>query len=257
MVREARQPCTVTPQRPRVSNSSATTVSRGTPWLSLTNMTGSQTVSVPKKRVALGERLDNVFVPSLQPSPSKARSSEIKRIKAPLARPSLPASRELVSTIEESYPAPKRSRLGTPSSPRRFSLPLDIDEDDTLLLDLSPPKMTLGALEKDGSEDEMLVATRPGERFMTPANSQEKLVGSLPFDSYASLISRSSQSLRNAWPYRPLLRANIPCLDSPPHLRRNPCPTLSRTYHVLHTLKGDLILHSLHLELDLLPSQTS
>ena len=255
MVREARQPSIVTPQRLRVSLSSVTTASRDPPS---SIMTGSQPmVSHQKKRVILGERLDNVDAPTMRPNSRKTKSHTIKRVSASLAPPSLPSSREKTSTRDALHLVPMTCRSEAAPSLRRDSLVPVIDEGDTMLLDMSPPEMSLGILDIDESGDELLAATRPGGVLMTPANSQEVSVSSLLLYWCSSLIKPHSQNLQHDGIYLPLPRTRFQYLDFLPHPHHSPCQTPNRACCLLHPLNVDLVLHPPHPEVNQETSLTS
>ncbi|WWD00810.1 hypothetical protein V866_007747 [Kwoniella sp. B9012] len=212
MVRTIREPNPTTPHLLRVSTSSATssrTSSGGSPsqpvfvkskttYLASSPKRNGSTV---KKRAVLGEREENVMSPS-QPSPMKSkpkpkpRSSSTPRptndlsglsrfvAQSPANRLPMPTRNDIPSSspIGQSPNRTLTSRAGsTPYLPRR-SMPMQVNEDDTLLLNMRPPEMDFSSPGFDLTDDSDVEDARGGilggRGLMTPANSQEVSAGS-------------------------------------------------------------------------------
>ncbi len=191
MVREVRQPSLITPQRPRVSSSATTNASRilqpgfANPSTAKgARPSGTYTV---KKRLPLGERVDNVLVPASQSNEVRFGGDKTVKGRASLGPPSRPTPRIRSTPTLISEQIQTKSRPIVPASTRstapvrpRSSIALEYSEDDTLLLNMRPPEMSPALLlsETDDSCDEAMVAAGPGARLMTPANSQDATVSS-------------------------------------------------------------------------------
>ncbi|WVQ69481.1 uncharacterized protein L199_007700 [Kwoniella botswanensis] len=212
MVRTIREPNPTTPHLLRVSTSTATssrTSSGGSPSQPVfvksktTYLASSpkRNGSAAKKRAVLGEREENIMSPS-QPSPMKSkpkpkpRSSSTPRpsndlsglsrfvAQSPANKLPIPTRNDIPSSspIGQSPNLILTSRPGsTPYVPRR-SMPMQVTEDDTLLLNMQPPEMNFSSPGFDPNDDSDVEDARGGilggRGLMTPANSQEVSVGS-------------------------------------------------------------------------------
>ncbi|WWD07444.1 hypothetical protein V865_005543 [Kwoniella europaea PYCC6329] len=212
MVRTIREPNPTTPHLLRVSTSSATSsrtspagspsqpvfVKNKTTYLASSPKRNGSTV---KKRAVLGEREENIMSPS-QPSPMKSKSKPKPRssstprpandlsglsrfvAQSPANRLPIPTRNGIPSSspIGQSPNLTLTSRPGsTPYVPRR-SVPLQVNEDDTLLLNMRPPEMDFSSPGFDLTDDSDVEDARGGilggRGLMTPANSQEVSAGS-------------------------------------------------------------------------------
>ncbi|WVW78224.1 hypothetical protein I302_100176 [Kwoniella bestiolae CBS 10118] len=213
MVRTIREPNLTTPQLLRVSTSSASSSRRSSgcspsqPVFVKTKTTylassPNRNGSTVKKRAVLGEREENIMSPS-QPSTMKSKSKQkptssltprstndlsgLSRFvaKSPSSNLPLPTRHDIPSSspVGQSPNPTFMSRPGsTPFIPRQ-SIPMQINEDDTLLLNMRPPEMDFSSPGYDLTDDsdvENPRGTMLGGRggLITPANSQEVSLGS-------------------------------------------------------------------------------
>ncbi|WWC68145.1 uncharacterized protein I206_102068 [Kwoniella pini CBS 10737] len=239
MVRTIREPNATTPHALRVSTSSATSsrqISGQSPSQPIFMRTKPSYNSSPhltdggtlKKRTVLGERVENVIINLPHLSTVKSKSKLQARSKPSLipkathtglarfvAKSPLPTSNNMIPSSSPIYDSPNSSFLSKPGSTPylpRHSIPLQNNEDDTLLLNMRPPDMDITD-ESDVEGPRGGVLGRGG--LMTPANSQEVSFGSPQRVVQAKQPAASSGTMRYTGSRLP----------TPPSSQLGSCPT--------------------------------
>ncbi|WVF69594.1 hypothetical protein IAT40_004372 [Kwoniella sp. CBS 6097] len=203
--------------------------------------TGGTDIGSTRKRAVLGERAENILSPQ---HPSTVKANKLKSKPKPSLTPKAKQPPLLASPARDlsglsrfiakspQMPLAHTSRFDIPSSSSplghsdnflharpgstpyapRPSMPMRLNEDDTLLLNMAPPEIGFSSPRYDVTDDSDMEAetSRSGARksggLMTPANSQEVSLGS---PSRAQTIRKHVQTAS-------IMRNPISRLPTPP-----------------------------------------
>ncbi|ORY21301.1 hypothetical protein BCR39DRAFT_65695, partial [Naematelia encephala] len=221
MVRDVRQPNPPTPGRPRLSSSTNSNISNS----ALSTAKQSRLPVLAKKRAPLGERNDNVDIattPILSTKMATPHSLTKNATPHSLTKNATPHSlSRFVQTTPKArrgsnIPKPKR----TPHP--RVSVPLQVNEDDTMLLDLRPPESLFSDTDASGDE---AVPVGLG-RLMTPADSQDSTSAAVKLPGKAS-VNVTRHKINNRLPTPPTSQVHEP--SSPPPTPRPPTQSRIRS----------------------------